>query len=123
MYNKNKEGIMASNTNNTNKTTSAKTTTTTSTRKSFWGLNKVSFYTMGAAAILYLVSAILALIDATKLSTAVGVMQGIATAIMICIIAILAWKYVRNKQSSWKVLYFVFLLVVILGIIIPLVAK
>lgn len=113
---------MANNTNTNNKTTTTKTTTTSS-RSRFWGLNKISFYTMGAAAILYLVAAILSLVNASKLATAVGVLQGLATAIMICIIAVLAWKYVRSKPTSWKVLYFVFLLVVILGIIIPLIAK
>ena len=97
------------------------TTTTTTQKKSWFGLNKISFYTMSAAAILYLVAAILSLIDANKLSAAVGVLQGFAAAIMICIVAVLAWKYVRHKTTVWKVLYFVFLALVILGIIIPLI--
>ena len=98
-----------------------KTTTTTTTKKSsFWGLNKVSFYTMATAAILYLVSAILALLEVNGLATAILALQGVATAIMVCIVAILAWKYARHKTTTWKVLYFVFLGLVILGIIIPL---
>ena len=97
-------------------------TTTATTRSTGWGLNKLSFYTMATAAVLYLVAAILALINATKLATAVGVLQGFATAIMVCIVAVLAWKYARHKTTSWKVLYFVFLGLVILGIIIPLLA-
>lgn len=96
---------------------SQKTTNTTSTSS---GLNKISFFTIGAAAILYLVAALMALID-DKLSTAVGVLQGFATAIMICIVAVLAWKYVRYKTTVWKVLYFVFLAIVVLGIVIPLI--
>ncbi len=99
-----------------------KTTTTTTKKSSFWGLNKISFYTIGTAAVLYLVAAILALINASKLATAVGVLQGFATAIMVSIVAVLAWKYARHKPTSWKVLYFVFLGLVILGIIIPLIA-
>jgi len=114
MYNIFKEGIFMS-----EKTTK---TTTTTTRSSFWGLNKLSFYTMAAAAILYLVAAILSLINASKLATAVGVLQGFATAIMVGIVAVLAWKYARHKTTAWKVLYFVFLGLVILGIIIPLIA-
>ena len=98
------------------------TKTTTTTRSSGWGLNKFSFYTMAAAAILYLVAAILSLINASKLATAVGVLQGVATAIMVGIVAVLAWKYARRKTTAWKVLYFVFLGLVILGIIIPLLA-
>ena len=99
-----------------------KNTKTTTSKNPFWGLNKLSFYTIATAAILYLVAAILALINADKLSTAVGVLQGFATAIMVCIVAVLAWKYARHKTTSWKVLYFVFLGLVILGIIIPLIA-
>ena len=114
MYNNIKEGnFMAE------KTTK---TTTTTTKRTGWGLNKLSFYTMAAAAILYLVAAILALINASKLATAVGVLQGFAAAIMVCIVAVLGWKYARHKTTTWKVLYFVFLGLVILGIIIPLVA-
>lgn len=85
------------------------------------GLNRLSFYTVGTAACLYLVSAILALIDASKLATAVGVLQGVAMAIMVSIVAVLAWRFVRGKTTVWKVLYFVFLALVILGIIIPLI--
>jgi len=98
------------------------TTTTTTTRRSGWGLNKFSFFTMATAAVLYLIAAILSLINASKLTTAIGVFQGFATAIMVCIVAVLAWKYARHKPTSWKVLYFVFLGLVILGIIIPLIA-
>ena len=76
---------------------SEKTTTRTG-----WGLNKFSFYTMATAAILYLVAAILSLINATKLATAVGVLQGLATAIMVGIVAVLAWKYARHKTTAWK---------------------
>lgn len=99
----------------TNKSSSTKK----SSGKTFWGLNKISFYTMGAVAILYLVGLILA---ACGVSLAiVGILQGIATAIMISIVACLGWKYVHAKPMVWKVLYAVFLLVVLLGIIIPLI--
>ena len=97
------------------------TTTTTTTKKAGWGLNKLSFYTIGAAAILYLVSAIFTLIGIGSLVTVARVLSGFATAIMVCIVSVLAWKYARHKTTSWKVLYFVFLAIVILGIIIPLI--
>ena len=101
---------------------SQKTTTTTTKKSSFWGLNKISFYTMATAAVLYLVAAIMALLKINSLAMAIGVLQGFATAIMVCIVAILGWKYARHKTTAWKVLYFVFLGLVILGIIIPLIA-
>lgn len=84
-----------------------------------WGLNKISFWCIGAMAILYLIASILALCGVQL--QFVAILQGVATALAICIVAYLAWKYVRNKQAVWKVLYFVLLLVVILGIILPLV--
>ena len=110
MYNINKEEIIM-----------AQKTTTTTKKSSFWGLNKISFYTIGAAAVLYLISAIFTLIDITSLVTVARVLSGFATAIMVCIVSVLAWKYARHKTTVWKVLYFVFLAIVILGIIIPLI--
>lgn len=103
--------------------TSSTTTTkksTTSSRSSMWGINKISFWVIGAMAILYLVASILA-ICGLKNPKIISALQGVATAMAICIAAVLAWKYVRNKQTVWKVLYFVLLLVVLLGIVLPLV--
>ena len=70
-------------------------------------------------AIFYLIASILSLCGIT--SKVIPALQGIATALGICIVAYVAWRYVKPKQTVWKVLYFVLLLVVILGIIIPLV--
>ena len=96
-----------------------KTTTTKRRTRSVWGLNKISFYLMGAVAILYLIGLILSACGVNmKVVTA---LQGLATALMICIVAYLGWKYVRPKQTVWLVLYFTFLLVIIAGIIVPLV--
>ena len=82
-------------------------------------LNKLSFWLIVASAILYLVGMILHLVG---LQAVTGWLQSVATAIMICIVAILAYRYVRNKPTIWIVLYIVVLLIVIVGIIIPLVA-
>lgn len=107
----------------TQNTSTTKSQSSKSTRRSggmrAWGLNKLSFWCIGAMAILYLVASILALCGASlQIITA---LQGVATALAICIVAFLAWKYVRNKQTVWKVLYVVLLLVVLLGIVLPLV--
>ena len=119
---------MAETKKTTKSTKSSKSTTSSSSSSSSkkskkgilgWGLNKISFYTIGAVAILYLISVILAACGVH--SVVIGVLQGLATAIMISIVAFLAWNYVKSKPVVWKVLYLVFLLVVLLGIIIPLV--
>lgn len=103
--------------------TATKSSTSKSTKRSsgtgLWGLNKTSFWCIGAMAILYLVASILSLCGLSlKIILA---LQGLATALAICLVACLAWRYVKNKQTVWKVLYVVLLLVVILGIVIPLV--
>lgn len=90
-----------------------------SSRRSGWGLNKISFWTIVAVTVLYAIALILSACGIN--ATVINALQGIATAIMIVIVAILAWKYVRSKQMIWKVLYFICLLIVIAGIIVPLV--
>lgn len=98
---------------------SSSSSSSSSKKSSIWGLNKISFYTIAAVAILYLISLILSACGVS--SVAVMAMQNIGTAIMVGITAYLAWKYVRPKQTVWKVLYFVLLLVILAGIIVPLV--
>lgn len=83
------------------------------------GTNKVSFYTICAVAILYLVSAILGACGVNL--KIISALQGLATAMLIIIASINAWKYVAHKQTIWKVMFLVCLLVVVLGIILPLV--
>lgn len=112
------------------KSSSSGTKTNTQTKKSssmhkrtMWGLNKISFYLLGAVAILYLIGLVLSAIDASKLSTAVSVLQALATALMICVVGVLGWRYVRSKQTVWIVLYVTFMLVIVAGIIVPMCIK
>lgn len=95
------------------------TKTSSNTKSSGWSLNKISLYIIIAVAVLYLVSMILSLVGVSF--KIVAALQGVATAIMICIVAVLAWRYVSKKQTVWKVLYIVCLLVVIAGVIVPLI--
>lgn len=104
-----------SNSNNNNNQTKKKS----SSGGSGWSLNKISFYTICAVAILYLVAMILSLCGISL--KIVAALQGVATAIIICIAAVNAWRYVKSKQTVWKVLYFVVLLIVLICIVIPLV--
>ncbi len=103
---------------NTKKTTKSSSSSSSSKRSS-WGLNKVSFWTIVAVTFLYAVSLVLSAVGVNF--KVVSALQGVATAIMIVIVAILAWRYVRSKPMVWKVLYVICLLIVIAGIIIPLV--
>lgn len=103
----------------TTKKSSSSSSSSSSSKRTVWGLNKISFWTIVAVTFLYAVSLVLA---ACKVNpTVVTALQGVATAIMIIIVAILAWRYVRPKPMVWKVLYVICLLIVIAGIIVPLV--
>ena len=101
----------------TKKSSSSKSSSSSSSNK--WGLNKISFWVIVAVTIIYAVSLVLGACGINLV--VVSALQGVATAIMITIVAILAWRYVRPKQAVWKVLYFICLLIVIAGIIVPLV--
>lgn len=90
-----------------------------SSSSGMWGLNKISFWLIVAITILYAVALILSACGVSSL--AVSVLQGIAAAAMIIVVAILAWRYVKPKPAVWKVLYFICLLIVIAGIIVPMV--
>lgn len=103
----------------TKSSSSRKSSSSSSNKTSAWGLNKISFWLIGAAAILYLVALICSAVGVNL--KVVSAIQGVVTAFIISVVAVLAWRYVRNKPMVWKVLYVVFLLVVLAGIIIPLV--
>ncbi len=90
-----------------------------SSSSGMWGLNKISFWLIVAITVLYAVALILSACGVSSL--AVSVLQSIAAAAMIIVVAILAWRYVRPKPAVWKVLYFICLLIVIAGIIVPMV--
>ena len=90
-----------------------------SSSRGMWGLNKISFWLIVAITVLYAVALILSACGVSSL--AVSVLQGIAAAAMIIVVAILAWRYVKPKPAVWKVLYFICLLIVIAGIIVPMV--
>ncbi len=103
------------------KKTNTKQTKSSQTKSSStaWGINKISMWTIVAVAVLYLISMILSLAGVNL--KVVSAMQGLATAIMICIVGVLAWRYVAKKPTVWKVLYIVCILVVVAGVIIPLI--
>lgn len=97
----------------------SKKSSSSSQGRTVWSLNKISMWTIVAVALLYVVSMILSLVGVNL--KIVSALQGVATAIMIIIVAILAWRYVRAKQVVWKVLYVLALLLVVVGVIVPLV--
>lgn len=94
----------------------AKKSNNNNNKGSGWSLNKISFWLIVATAILYLVGMILSCVH---LAGPAMILQNVANALMICVVAVLAYRYVRNKPTVWLVLYIVVLLVVLAGIVIP----
>ncbi len=101
------------------KNSSSSQSSKSSSKGSFWSLNKISFWTIVAVTVLYAVSLVLSAVGVNL--KVIGALQGVATAIMIIIVSILAWRFVRSKPFVWKVLYIICLLIVIAGIVVPLV--
>lgn len=87
-------------------------------------LNKISFWLLVSAAILYVVGIVLSAV--ARLTGGTGILrsvtsylQAVAAALMVCVVAVLAWRHVANKPAIWKVLYFIVLLIVLAGLVIP----
>ena len=80
-------------------------------------INKISFWLIVAAAILLLIGMVFKFIPAV--SAVASWLLSVAMAAMTCVVAILAYRFIRNKPVIWLVLYIVVLLVVLAGIVIP----
>jgi hypothetical protein len=108
----------------TSKTTETKTETNSSGKHPLyldmtkWSLRKVAFLTIVALGVLHLVSAFLAIFN---LQSIVSGLQAVASAIATAIVAVLSWSYAAERNKEWKIIYFICLLVVVIGIIVPLV--
>ena len=102
-----------------NKKSTIKTSSTTTTKSSFFSLNKLSMWTIIAVAVLYVISLVLSAVGINL--KIVSACQGVATAFMISIVAILAWRHVKHKSWVWILLYVICLLLVVVGVIVPLV--
>lgn len=86
-----------------------------------WNINKVGFWTLTIVALMYLVAQVLRWIGFNNSAAIANWIGAIAGAIALCLVAVLAYRYVRNKPVVWLILYILVLLIVIVFIILPLV--
>lgn len=84
-----------------------------------WSLNKISFWAITIISLMYLVAGILRLVDANNLAAAANWIGAVATAVSMCIVAILAFRYVRHLPIVWMILYIIVLLILLVFIILP----
>ena len=69
------------------------------------------------AAILYLVAMALSFfeIDIKIIDT----LQSVAAVIMICIVSVTGWRFVKTRRAPWKLAYILVLLAVVASVVIP----
>lgn len=82
-----------------------------------WGINKFSFYAIGVFCVLLLTIMVLNLVGVS--TWILPALEAVVKALLLIVPAVCAWNYVANKQTVWKVLYFIFLLILLITIIIP----
>ncbi len=106
-----------------------KTTTTTSTTGTRSVVNICAFWAMVIAALAYIFSGLVAFLisvfesiraskSAATLSTLVHIFTFLGNIALIVAIAIPAWHFVRGKNKSWRILYWICLVVFALGVVL-----
>lgn len=81
-------------------------------------LNKIAFYTLVVAAIILMVQAVLTHVLGP--SMILSLVSAVIQIILYAIAGVLGWRYVKNKQTVWKVLYILAALVLIVAVILPI---
>lgn len=80
-------------------------------------MSKFAFYLIGAICVLQLIIMVLSLcgINLGILSA----LKGVALALALIVPMSAAWNYIKLKPAVWKVLYFLFVLILLITIAIP----
>ena len=81
----------------------------------FWGF--LAFLVTMFAAVLYLVAMVLKLLDISI--AVIGTMQSVATVILICIVSVFGWRFVKSRSLSWRLLYVLLILAVVASVVVP----
>ena len=69
------------------------------------------------AAVLYLVSFVLTFLNISD--EIVNTMFRVATVILICIVSVTGWRFVKTKSLPWKLVYILVLLAVVASVVVP----
>lgn len=100
-----------------------KKTTTKSTTSNGEILRFCAFWGMAVAAVLYLISGLIACIAqwtgevGATLQRICGIISLLGSIAIVIAIAFPAYSYVRGKSKTWKILYWIFLAVFLLGVV------
>ena len=69
------------------------------------------------AAVLYLVAMSLSFFDIDV--KIIDTLQSVASVIMICIVSIIGWRFVKTRSLVWKTIYILVLVAVVASVVIP----
>ena len=110
------------------KTQKTTTTTTHSTSEKTQLIKFCAFWSMAIAALTYIFSGILSMIiklmkdlnakTAGTLSQIINIANFLGSVALIIAIALPAYNYVRGKSKSWKIFYWICLVVFALGVVL-----
>lgn len=81
----------------------------------------LAFFVTMFAAVLYLMAMVLSFFDIS--SGIIASMQSIASVMMILLVSVTGWRYVKTKSLAWKLVYVFVLLAVVASVIVPAVMK
>lgn len=86
---------------------------------SFWGF--LAFVVTMFAAVLYLLSFVLSFweIDVKVIDT----LSSVASVIMICIVSVFGWRFIKRRSLTWRLLYVFLLLAVVASVVVPVVLQ
>lgn len=87
---------------------------------SFWGMSIAALFYIFSGLINFLIKVIKSLSTntASTLSTVCEIMTLLGNIAIIVAIALPAWRYVSNKSKSWKVFYWIMLVVFSFGVVL-----
>ena len=81
----------------------------------FWGF--LAFLVTMFAAVLYLLAMVLGFFDIS--SALINSMQSVASVIMICIVSVFGWRFVKSRSLTWRLLYVLLILAVVASVVVP----
>ena len=81
----------------------------------FWGF--LAFLVTMFAAVLYLVAMVLSFFETS--SSVINSMQSVASVIMICIVSVFGWRFIKRRSLTWRLLYVLLILAVVASVVVP----
>ena len=73
------------------------------------------------AAVLYLLSFVLSFWNISN--NTITILSSVATVILICIVSVTGWRFIKTKSTPWKLTYILVLLAVVASVVVPVILQ